>query len=289
MKKFTILLFVLFILINCVSTSLAATKEDVISALHSSYYVSEKQPNFRLSSKYIQKGEQYLNEHPLKPEQYDMILAAINKGVAFAREVGHTRYKEYTKEQYNTALNIILEACAAANVDLEEEINKEEAVKVKEEPKVKVSSAKTIDDKPVVIETNKETNEITVTISGEVISDVTIDEDNNIKNSSGEVIVFSGDVKPVETKAPVPSTVSSVKMSKVNSIIVAIFAIEVVIIIINFLLIRLIFKKKWNKIIKVILGMILIVGTLAVLVGLCMSIYYIDIIKKMLQLYYLFK
>ncbi len=294
MKKIKLVFFVLLILINCTSFSFGATKEDVIAALNQSYYVSEAQPSFRLSSKYINRGVKYLNEHPLTSQQYDGILAAINKGVAFARQVGHTRYREYTKEQYNTALSIILEACSAADVDLEEELQKTEVESsssaVSTPPTTTVSEGKTVDNKPVIIQENHENNEIVVIVSGEVIPDVILDEDNNYKNSSGEIIVYSGEVKIQETQSQSPvSTITSTKtknISKMDQIMAILIGIVVIVIIVNFFLIRLIFKKKWNRIIKVILEIILVVGTLALIIGLGVIVYYYDIIKKMLQLYF---
>ena len=105
------------------STSLAATKQDVINAINAHYQVGDT--NFRLPQKYINMGEEYLNSHPLTSEQYSQILACINSAVAYAREIGHLRYKEYTKEQINKGLSFVLAACKAAEVNLKEEINKE--------------------------------------------------------------------------------------------------------------------------------------------------------------------
>ena len=123
-KRIVLALIVLITLFS--SLSFGATKQDVINAINASYYVSEEQPSFKLPEKYRNKGITYLNEHELTSKQYSQILAAINEGVAFAREVGHTHYKKYTKEQLNKALKIVSSACKAAGVDMNEEINKEQ-------------------------------------------------------------------------------------------------------------------------------------------------------------------
>ncbi len=285
LKRFLLLLIVSITLF--LSFAQAATKEDVIVAINATYQVSETE-KFRLPQKYINKGEEYLNTHPLTSKQYSQILAAIDKAVEFAREVGHTNYKKYTKEQINRALSIIIEACRAANVDFEAELRKE---------------------------TNNKTNKNNSKLgSNKVITEVT----PKVKDKSGEKITSSGDSGDIisgdyyettyisgdyidtneddlqNTHDDVLSQVTNEESSEniyfiINRNIVLVIMGIILVIIFNILLIRLIFKKNWNKIFKKIVIAMLVILIIALISVLCLILYYIEEIKMIYELYYLFK
>ena len=274
-----IFVFIFFIFI--LSNVFAATKEDVISAINKTYSVSETK-NYRLPQKYIDKGVEYLNSHPLTSAQYSRILAAINKAVEFAREVGHTNYKQYTKEQLNRALNIVLEACKAADVDLNEEIKKEQESKVEKKETKK--------DKPVI----KQEKPAIVTPIPEIRSG-----EDTLENISGENLTqnieFSGEVnKAKETTEKVIEETVLEKVSEINyenivirNIILVIFVIFVIILL-NIFIIRLIIKKKRNKIIRNLLIVLFSLFTIVEIIALGLIIYYFEEIKIVYELYYLF-
>ena len=287
MKRLFILLILCVVLSS--SISLGATKQDVINAINAYYQVGDT--NFRLPQKYINKGEAYLNSHPLTSEQYSKILDCISAAVAYAREIGHVRYKEYTKEQINKGLSIVLAACKAAEVDLKAEMNNnaEELHNVEtqvfnnngngKKTSVVDSSAQKTDSSAVENYVNSDnadaTKEIGVisgekAISGNIISGEAVSNNIDINELSEKIVYTEDDIDKV-----------------INRKLFIIYFIIFTILLINILFIRLIFKKNWNKILKTILIVLLSIITLAILIVTLISIYYIEELKIIYELYYL--
>ena len=284
MKRLLSLLLVVILVIP--SLSFAATKQDVINAINAHYQVGDT--NFRLPQKYINRGEAYLNSHPLTSEQYDKILGCINAAVAYAREIGHVNYKQYTKEQINRGLQIIYAACQAAEVDLKEEMNKkddEPTVTTKANSKQDTSVNITKDKQNTQSDLHNSNNneEITndnVIISGDTSGELTISGETQ----SGETIGDFTDINAFTEK--IVYTEDDLD-KEINQKIFIIYFVLFSILIINILLIRLIFKKKWNKILKVTLIILFVVVSLVLLSGICISLYYIEELKIIYKLYYL--
>ena len=279
MKKLFLILITLVILMS--STSLAATKQDVINAINAYYQVGDT--NFRLPQKYINKGEAYLNSHPLTSEQYDRILGCIYSAVAYAREIGHVRYKEYTKEQINKGLSFVLAACKAAEVDLSSEMknNADDLHNIETQTNITASNNASNANQNKVVDTPDEDNlkeSVVESTSGELVQ--------SGENGSGEAFA------PIEK---IDALVETIKYTEddldreINRKLFFIYLFVFSIIIINILLIRLLFKKKWNKILKNILIVVLSVITLALLIITIISIYYIEELKIIYELYYLLK
>ena len=311
LKKTVLILIVVLSLFS--SFALAATKQDVINAINASYYVSEEQPSFRLPEKYRNKGITYLNEHELTSKQYSQILAAINEGVAYAREIGHTHYKKYTKEQLNRALSIVNKACAAAEVDMNEEVNKESAKKAestktnsnssttnnktnntnktnnsnKQNSNKDTSKQNTNNDAKQTnttnnIEENKVDNQIMdsgdIILSGDVMSSgETLENSDLLSGEDFNLIDIISDDKPVNIN------------SEINRNIALVIAGIVILVVLNILIIRLIFKKIRFKILRYVLIVIFILIVVALLVALGFLLYYLDEIKLAYQIYYLLK
>ena len=289
MKRLFTLLILCVVLLS--SFSLGATKQDVINAINAHYQVGDT--NFRLPQKYINKGEAYLNSHELTSEQYSKILDCIYAAVAYAREIGHVRYKEYTKEQINKGLSYVLAACKAANVDMSAEMknessssssssssegshnvetttsnkvdNAQKTVAVDDADGSKVDSANVEVGAEVAQETSGE-----VLISGEIQSGEAISTDIDIDALTEKIVYTEDDIDRV-----------------INRKLFFIYFVIFSILLVNILLIRLLFKKKWNKILKTILIVVLSIITLAILIASLISIYYIEELKIIYELYYL--
>ncbi len=279
MKRIFLILLTLIVLSS--SYSLAATKEDVINAINAHYQVGDT--NFRLPQKYINKGEAYLNSHPLTSEQYSKILDCISAAVAYAREIGHVRYKEYTKEQINKGLSIVLQACKAAEVDLKAEMknNAEDLHNVETQVFDKKDNGKKVVSVDGA-ETNKEANDkSSITTSMDNVSGETA---KSGEIQSGEAVSNTTDIDSLSEK--IVYTEDDLD-KRVNRKLFIIYFVIFTILLVNILLIRLIFKKKWNKIFKTILIVILSIITLTILVFTIISLYYIEELKIIYELYYL--
>ncbi len=302
MKKVIILLMMFVILLS--SYSQAATKQDVINAINAYYQVGDT--NFRLPQKYINKGEAYLNSHPLTSEQYSKILGCINSAVAYAREIGHVRYKEYTKEQINKGLSYVLAACKYAEVDMKSEMSKdssndssnnsssEDLHKVETQTSSNNGNAQ----KTATVEVNNNTSDKTSQSPSEVVKE-TVGDDVSTSisgeaSTSGEnnmAVSLSGEA--IQDIANFEETIEKIKYTeddldkRVNRKLFFIYLVVFSILLVNILLIRLLFKKKWNKIFKTILIVVLSIITLAILITALISIYYIEELKIIYELYYL--
>ena len=71
--------------------------------------------------------------------------------------------------------------------------------------------------------------------------------------------------------------------------ITMIVVVATVILFLNFLIIYLIFKSKWNKIIKSLLIIVFVLVALAIVFGLCFGHYYMEELIKLYKIYYIFK
>lgn len=338
MKRLFASLLVLLTLLS--SVCFAATKADVIAAINATYKVGDE--TFRLPQKYINRGTSYLNEHPLTSEQYSQILGCINSAVAYCREIGHVRYKEYTKEQINKGLSIVAAACRAAEVDMEEEAKKidepEATTPVTTTPAQNQTPASQ-DPTGTSVTTDNPASSINVTTdnpasstnvgnpttenpsSSKPIVKITADGQKVLVNESGEIIDENPDIASIEAASTnsgetvvktfydendfitidgkdgyididdiyYPKDANDEIKDKINIRLFIIYIIAFSVLILNIFLIRLIFKKKWNKIRKTVLMVLLGVISILIIIAIIITLYYIEELKLVLELYYLLK
>lgn len=327
MKKLFASLLVILTLLS--SVCFAATKADVIAAINATYKVGDE--TFRLPQKYINRGTTYLNSHPLTSEQYSQILGCINSAVAYCREIGHVRYKEYTKEQINKGLSIVAAACRAAEVDMEEEAKKidepEATTPVTTTPAQNQTPASqeptgtsiTTDNPASSTNVGNPTTENPS--SSKPIVKITADGQKVLVNESGEIINENPDIASIEAASTnsgetvvktfydendfitidgkdgyididdiyYPKDANDEIKDKINIRLFIIYIIAFFVLILNIFLIRLIFKKKWNKIRKTVLMVLLSVISILIIIAIIITLYYIEELKLVLELYYLLK
>jgi len=327
MKKLFASLLVILTLLS--SVCFAATKADVIAAINATYKVGDE--TFRLPQKYINRGTTYLNSHPLTSEQYSQILGCINSAVAYCREIGHVRYKEYTKEQINKGLSIVAAACRAAEVDMEEEAKKidepEATTPVTTTPAQNQTPASQ-DPTGTSVTTDNPASSTNVgnpttenPSSSKPIVKITADGQKVLINESGEVIDENPDITSIEAASTnsgetvvktfydendfitidgkdgyididdiyYPKDANDEIKDKINIRLFIIYIIAFSVLILNIFLIRLIFKKKWNKIRKTVLMVLLSVISILIIIAIIITLYYIEELKLVLELYYLLK
>lgn len=316
-------IFSLFIFSNV----FAATKEDVIRAINKTYTVGDER--YRLPQNIINKGENYLNKNPLTSAQYDNILKCIDNAVALAREVGTTDISKVSREDLQRALRILIEASESANVDLDKYIDAEEIIasgKVETPENTPSDDKEAITNKPENNVSNNNTNKNPVdnTVDNNINNDSNNNNNSNKNNNDIENKVdeniqnpninVSGDIiDDPSTENPMQPGVSSGEISssgeagtatnkpvkdnnKGNSIddiinrnINLALAGIILILLVLFLIFYLILKSKWNRILRyvlMIIFVILIIISLVVLVG---AISYMEEIKLIYKLYYMFK
>ena len=309
-------IFSLFIFSNV----FAATKEDVIRAINKTYTVADE--TYRLPQNIINKGENYLNKNPLTSAQYDNILKCIDNAVALAREVGTTDISKVSREDLQRALRILIEASESANVDLDKYIDAEEIIA---SGKVETPENTPSDDKEAI--TNKPENNVSNNdpnknpVDNKVDNNINNDSNNSNKNNndienkvdeniqnpninvSGNIIENLGTENPMQPGVTSGETYSSgeggtatnkpVKVNSIDDIInrninLALAGI-ILILLVLFLIFYLILRAKWNRILRyvlMIIFVILIIISLVVLVG---AISYMEEIKLIYKLYYMFK
>ena len=281
----------LFILFSS-STVMAATKEDVIAALNATYTVGDD--TYRLPQSAINKGVNFLNKKKLTSEQYDKILGLIGSAVSLARQAGTTDITKVSKEDLRKGLGIIAEASSVANVSLSEvtsslykNAGKDTSSNTKANPGATTSNEKNSnnnvsnENKAEINLSGEETSfgethsgEVSsrelqsgeLSISGEVLTENNLDVFNNLENES------DGEVEKIINR----------------NIIIAIIVVILVLFIL-FFIIYLLFKSKWNRIAKYILIIIFVILFLVTLFALCVAIAYLEEIRMIYKLYYIFK
>lgn len=266
----------------------AATKEDVISAINKTYTVGNE--TFRLPQKIITKGENYLKKNNLSSVQYDNILKSIDKAVALAREVGTTDIKKVSKEDLKRALEILTEASASANVDLNKELAESD-----------INISEIVNPPPVV---TPETPDLPVddknNSSNEPSVDNNIEKNEDVNKPNDDINSSNGGAEnkaPTENNLSVPTVDNTQNLNqndkKLDNItieeILTIGIIVLILILFVFILVfYLIFKSKWNKILKYMLMIIFVILIIIILVVLISILYYIEEIKLIYKLYYMF-
>jgi len=283
---FTVFSLVIF------SNVFAATKEDVIAAINKTYTVVDE--TYRLPQNVINKGVNYLNTHPLTSAQYDNILKCIDNAVALAREVGTTDISKVSREDLQKALKILTEASNSANVDLNEYIN-ENNIPIpgdKEKPKENATN-NTPGGNKENIDKNKVDGNTQISDSSE-----STNGSESADNNSGNILHAgaSGDKQSLsgESNATSEEDVQDFKEKNNSDNIIdrniKFFIIGLILILlVLFLIFYLILKSKWNKIIRyvlMVLFVLLIIITLVILVG---TIIYLEEIRSIYKLYYMFK
>ncbi|MBQ9280431.1 MAG: hypothetical protein IJ215_05265 [Clostridia bacterium] len=279
-------MFVCFIaLTSSFGNSFAATKEDVLSALNQTYQVSGE--SFKLPQKYISKGEEYLNNNDLTSEQYDTIINAVGKAVAIAESAGTTDLSKISKEDKQKALGVVMETSRNINLDLETELSKSN--------NNASNPTNSSEDQNVKVDSTDNANSSTdisgeVTISGEGISGETENENESTNMSqSGESTNSSGSLMGLIESLRDEGGMSTEEIEQTvdKNITLAIVGM-ILILFINIFIIYLIFKSKWNKIIKYILMVIFILLLLVLLAALIYGLINLGEIRVMYKLYYMF-
>ena len=271
---FSIMLACVIITSSLVSNVYAATKQDVISALTRTYKVAGK--DFKIPQKYVTKGVDYLNNNDLTSEQYDKIINVISKGMEIADNAGTTKLKELSKEDLQKAIGLAMETSKELNIDIEAEMAKSN------EPKTQQTVE---ENKPVVN-------------SGEDNSNVNISGENNSDGVESGEEIFSGEEVTQNPSGSLMGLIESLRdeggasqeaiEKNVNRKIRDIFITIGIIIFINILIIYLLFKSKWNKIIKYILIICFTLLLLILIAGLIYGLANLNEFKVMYKLYYMF-
>ena len=299
-KKIVSLIIVIVLFAS--NSSYAATKEDVISAINKTYIIGEE--TYRLPEKIIIKGQNYLNKNPLKPNQYDTILECIDSAVALAIELGTTDIKKVSKDDMRRALNILVKASESANIDLNKELA-ENDIDLSENSSTTSNDVKEnthtnkVEQKPITNQQNKSENNITETDKNLSSEESINSEKTDNSLTSGESIIDtekndginveiedkkSGDFLNISVPQSAENTGNIIDRNiKIISIVL------IVIFLINILIFYLIFKSKWNRIIKYI--SIIIFGMLIIISFVLLFIFFnnIEELKLIFKLYYMFK
>ena len=305
-------MYVCYFSLIITSNVFAATKEDVIAAINKTYTVGTE--TFRLPQKIITKGENYLKKNPMTSSQYDTILSCIDSAVALAREAGTTDLTKISKEDMNRALNILLEASRTANIDLNKELaennvsisnnansatnttsNNENnkinntsdstfnsnTVSTNNNPKTEDKQDSSLDNTSIVLSGDKGISGETEVISGDILDSGEKQQDN-ISASNEELL---NNLLANFTQEESDENVDMIVNRNINIAIVGLILILFIII----LLFYLILKSKWNKIIKCIIIIIFVVLIITVSVVLILTFSYMEQIKLIYKLYYMFK
>lgn len=278
---FVLVIFSFFIYGNI----FAATKEDVIIAINKTYLVGEEQ--FRLPQEIITKGENYLNKNPLTSKQYDNILRCIDNAYALALEMGTTDISKYSKEDINRVLTILIEASDSANIDLNKELN-ESNISIPINSNNSEIKTDNLKDKN---QNDKELSNDVLLDNGEILSNI------SQENVSGEIIysdfsseeyINSGENLLQDISNIVESSneedIDFIIDKKINIFTVCLF----IFLLLNILLLCLILKAKWNRIIKCILVIIFVILIITVLGVLVLLANYIEELKLIYKIYYMF-
>jgi len=281
-KKMILIGFVL-LLTAFVTPTMAATKEDVVGALNATYSVGSD--SFRLPQSLINKGVAFLNSKEFTPEQYDKMLATIGGAVSFARSVGTTDITKISKEDLRTGIGIIQGAASKANINVSSnlgsvvsEINKRSDEEEKTENNNSISNA-----------TNNESNELGTSPSV-AISSLEVQQGSGKFSGENKLALFSGDA--IDLFLNNTSGDVSPEEEKVNKIvnrnITIVIVLLILILFILFFIIYLLFKSNWNRIVKYIMIIIFVILFLSALFVLGVGLYYIEEIRMIYKLYYMF-
>lgn len=276
-KLFLLLALVIILSFNVVN---AATREDVIGALNATYTVGSE--TYRLPQSAINKGVNFLYSREFTSAQYDKMLGVIGSAVSIAREAGTTDITKVSKEDLRRGLGLISQASAAANISLSEVTSSlyRNAGKDSETPSNNTSNVE-------YIEKDSSGNIIIRNESGEVagIKDTSGEIHEISGEYSGEIIPYiSGDVSDILSNMAGNDVETLIN----RNVIIAIVTI-VIILIILFFIICLLFKSKMNKIAKYILVIIFVLLFLALLIAFGVALYYLEEIKMLYKIYYIFK
>lgn len=231
----------------------AATEADVIAALKQTYTIADKP--YRLPNSYIVKAEEYMEKHELSSEQCDRLLAAIYKGVGIAQKSGTTDIHQMDREQIQEALNVVVEVTQAAEIDLTEELSKKPSTS---------NSSKIEKPKEDVISVSGD--------SGEIVA--TTDDNEFISNALSELVTTNDTINLNET---------------MEKNITYVFLGLILLFFINFFIIYLIFKSKWNRIIKYIMITVFVILVLIILAIIVVGLCNLEYIRAVYKLYNMFK
>ena len=113
MDKIRLVLFLLIFLLACGTVCNATTKEELIIAINSTYYVAGKP--YKLPEDIRIKGINYLRTHYFTEEDCTKIMGYINEAVDFANEVGTTDITKVSSTDIKKGMKIVSKAVAIAD------------------------------------------------------------------------------------------------------------------------------------------------------------------------------
>ena len=113
MDKIRLVLFLLIFLLACGTVCNATTKEELIIAINSTYYVAGKP--YKLPEDIRIKGINYLRTHYFTEEDCTKIMGYINEAVDFANEVGTTDITKVSSADIKKGMKIVSKAVAIAD------------------------------------------------------------------------------------------------------------------------------------------------------------------------------
>lgn len=299
MKRVLLVILLLVAVFMC-GSSYAATKEDVISAMKKTYIVGDS--TFQLPSSVVKKAENYFSKSNLTEEQYDNIMYNINGLVSLAQKNGTINPDEVSIEDKMKAFDMIADASESANIDLDKALadsnivieipnknvttekdnvtNKSNSEKNEETPR------KSNDDKKEEVP-NKSTGENQEIKEPEIV-DTNLNEADSEPSESTNTISLN-DIIPVSDDKNNSGSIAKEVNVKFNKYATLVVIGLTVVIFINFLIIYLIFKSKWNRIIKYIFIVVFIVAVLVILAALIYGLIKLEKIRAVYKLYYILK
>ncbi len=146
MKK--ILYIALLLLVLCYGCVFGATKEDVMSALRATYIVGEDE--IKAPNNLIRKADKYFDKANLTSEQYSNILNNINNLVGIAQKNGTIDVNQMSAQDKMKAFDCVAEASKSANIDLDEELAKNNiSLQIETIPKSNDKATSKNDTKPI--------------------------------------------------------------------------------------------------------------------------------------------
>lgn len=287
-KRFLAILCIILTMLS--SCTFGATREDIISAMKETYTVGED--TFKLPNNIVKKAEKYFKKNELTEEQYSNILNNINRLVGIAQKNGTIDVNQMSAQDKMKAFDIIADTSKTANIDLDKAL--EENNIVIEIPVSKPAEDKKDETEPVVKEEIKEveasSNKDNVEKNSETSSDSnsettkTLNLSEMIRGSEESTTDNSSNNDGSEKKS-----IAKEVNKKFNRYATLVVVGAVIILFINFLIIYLIFKTKWNRMIKYILIVIFVLIVLVILAALIYGLFRLEDIRAVYKLYYIFK
>lgn len=274
-NRFALIIVMLFMLFQAFIPVFATTKQDVLNALNSTYEVAGK--NYKVPQKWVNAGVEFLDNNELTSEQCDTILWGIHAGIEVAREEGTTDRRKISDAGMQKLMYIASEVSLATDVDIDEVV--EEVEEIINEPVINNNEnikSEEISETPQEVDLDL-SGEIDIQTSGEVSGEMVneiSEEKEEIATQPNSTASYKKILKEADTKAS-------------NRIKIGIFLI-IIILFINIFIIYLLFKAKWNKILRYVLIVIFVLLTVILLIALVLALANFKRFRLMYRLYLMF-